>query len=196
MLNPIFSKKVQGQTHPGRWGIVEHQIPNIKVLFKTNTKGHKHPSIRCGNMHFRGISYMVLTPLVAALQATFIRMCDKASPYMAAVLGSFVEGIHRSTVDSPHKGQCRGALKFSLIFAWTNSSAHNRDAGDLRRHYDVTLKQIHPFVYVPLLRMIEAICTWACFVFRFGKYRRSDSDVPWWRHDIDTNWLCLFQLWG
>ena len=46
MLNPIFSKNVQGQKHPGRWGIVEHQIPSIKVLFKTNTKGHKHPSIR------------------------------------------------------------------------------------------------------------------------------------------------------
>ena len=46
MLNPIFSKKVQGQKHPGRWGIVEHQIHSIKVLFKTNTKGHKHPSIR------------------------------------------------------------------------------------------------------------------------------------------------------
>ena len=37
---------VQGQKHPGRWGIVEHQIPSIKVLFKTNNKGHKHPSIR------------------------------------------------------------------------------------------------------------------------------------------------------
>ena len=46
MLNPIFSKKVQGQKHPGRWGIVEHQIPSINVLFKTNAKGHKHPSIR------------------------------------------------------------------------------------------------------------------------------------------------------
>ena len=46
MLNSIFSKKVQGQKHPGRWGIVEHQIPSIKVLFKTNTKGHKHPSNR------------------------------------------------------------------------------------------------------------------------------------------------------
>ena len=44
MLNTIFSKKVQRQKHPGRWGIVEHQIPSIKVLFKTNTKGHKHPS--------------------------------------------------------------------------------------------------------------------------------------------------------
>ena len=46
MLNPIFWKKVQWQKHPGRWGIVEHQIPSIKVLFKTNTKGHKHHSIR------------------------------------------------------------------------------------------------------------------------------------------------------
>ena len=46
MLNPIFSKKVQGQKHPGRWGIVEHQIPSIKMSFKTNTKSHKHPSIR------------------------------------------------------------------------------------------------------------------------------------------------------
>ena len=46
VLNPIFSKNVQGQKHPGRWGIVEHQIPSIKMLFKTNTKSHKHPSIR------------------------------------------------------------------------------------------------------------------------------------------------------
>ena len=44
-------------------------------------------------------------------------------------------------VDSPHKGQWRGALMFSLICVWTNDSANNRDAGDLRRHrahYDVS----------------------------------------------------------
>ena len=46
MLNPIFWKKVQGQKHPGRWGIIECQILSIKVLFKTITKSHKHPSIR------------------------------------------------------------------------------------------------------------------------------------------------------
>ena len=40
MLNPIFWKKVQGQKHPGRWVIVEHQIPSIKVLLKTNAKSH------------------------------------------------------------------------------------------------------------------------------------------------------------
>ena len=46
MLNQIFWKKVQGQKNHGRWGSVEHQIPSIKVLFKTNTKSHKHPGIK------------------------------------------------------------------------------------------------------------------------------------------------------
>ena len=39
-------KEGPGTKHPGRCGIVEHQIPSIKMLFKTNTKSHKHPSIR------------------------------------------------------------------------------------------------------------------------------------------------------
>ena len=39
-------KEGPGQKHPGRWGIVEHQIPSIKVLFKTNVKSHKHPGIK------------------------------------------------------------------------------------------------------------------------------------------------------
>ena len=52
----------------------------------------------------------------------------------------FVRGIHRSPVNSPHKGQWRGALMFSLI--WINGWINNREAGDLRRyraHYDVTV---------------------------------------------------------
>ena len=47
---------------------------------------------------------------------------------------SFVRGIHRSLVNSPHKGQWRGALMFSLICAWTNGWVNNRGAGDLRYH--------------------------------------------------------------
>ena len=46
----------------------------------------------------------------------------------------FVRGSHRSPLTSPHKGQWRGALMFSLIYAWTNSWANNGDAGDLRDH--------------------------------------------------------------
>ena len=55
---------------------------------------------------------------------------------------SFVRGIHRSPVNSTHKGQWRGALMFSLICDWINGWVNNRGAGDLRRyraHYDVTV---------------------------------------------------------
>ena len=57
----------------------------------------------------------------------------------------FVRGIPRSPVNSPHKGQWRGALMFSLNFAWINGWANNREAGDLRRHrtyYDVIVMVI------------------------------------------------------
>ena len=52
----------------------------------------------------------------------------------------FVRGIHRSPVNSPHKGQWRRALMFTLICARINGWVNNREAGDLRRyraHYDV-----------------------------------------------------------
>ena len=38
-------------------------------------------------------------------------------------------------VNSTHKGQWRGALMFSLIYAWINDWVNNREAGDLRRHH-------------------------------------------------------------
>ena len=52
----------------------------------------------------------------------------------------FVRGIHRSPVNSMHKGQWRGTLMFSSICARINGWVNNREAGDLRRHrvhYDV-----------------------------------------------------------
>ena len=60
----------------------------------------------------------------------------------------FLRGIHRSPVNSPHKGQWRGALMFSLICVWINGWVNNREAGDLRRyraHYDVTVMIIYNF---------------------------------------------------
>ena len=46
----------------------------------------------------------------------------------------FVRGIHRSPVNSPHKGQWRGVLMFTLIWVWINDWVNNREAGDLRSH--------------------------------------------------------------
>ena len=81
----------------------------------------------------------------------------------------FLRGIHRSTVNSPHKGQWRGALMFSLICAWINDWVNNREAGDLRRscaHYDVTVMIAIVFMtivvtslYVIVFVIIGAIAT-------------------------------------
>ena len=54
----------------------------------------------------------------------------------------FVCGIHRSPVNSPHKGQWRLVLMFSLICARINGWVNDGEAGDLRRHpahYGVTV---------------------------------------------------------
>ena len=55
----------------------------------------------------------------------------------------FVRGIHQSPLNSPHKGQWRGALMCSLICAWINGWLNNREAGYFRRNsanYGVTVK--------------------------------------------------------
>ena len=64
--------------------------------------------------------------------------CDVISWKHFSRYWPFVRGIHRWPVNSPHKGQWRGALIFTLICAWIDSWVHNRKAGD-RTHYDVTV---------------------------------------------------------
>ena len=72
----------------------------------------------------------------------------------------FVRGIHRSPVNSPHKGQWRRALMFSLICVWIN-----REVGDLRRyraHYDLIVMQNSPCWEFGLYRgcMQRQLSTW------------------------------------
>ena len=64
-----------------------------------------------------------------------------------------------SPENSPHKGQWRGALMFSLICTWTNSWLNNWDAADLRchrAHYDIT-------VMILLDSAVSGKCTGHCF---------------------------------
>ena len=53
-----------------------------------------------------------------------------------------LRGEFTGPVNSPHKGQWRGALMFSLICTQINDWVNNREAGDLRchgGHYDVSV---------------------------------------------------------
>ena len=73
----------------------------------------------------------------------------------------FVREIHRSPVNSLHKGQWRGALIFSLICVWINGWVNNRETGDLRRHradYDITVMKSWWVVALHFLFVEQPVC--------------------------------------
>ena len=72
-------------------------------------------------------------------------------------------GSHRSPLNSPHTGQWRGALMFSLICGWTSGWANNQDASHLRcrcAHYDVTVitDKMHSTSSCPSLTHGQTLC--------------------------------------
>ena len=100
----------------------------------------------------------------------------------------FVLGIPRSPVNSPHKGQWRGALMFSLICAWINGWVNTREAGDFirhRAHYDVTVI----FLIYSLFNGCNAksvLCDMIMWHYNLSRENMvvSDALVPIWRQDI------------
>ena len=130
-------------------------------------------------------------------------MMTSSNGNICTLLALCVRGIYRSSVNSPHKGQWRGALMFSLICAWINAWVNNREAGDLRRHRThygvIVMKQdIHTLMstmlhvtsfsdIVPMLVHFTNICV--IYRHRNGKVARW---LPWsslgtlkpvsWRH--------------
>ena len=107
----------------------------------------------------------------------------------------FGREIHRSAMNSAHKGQWRGALIFSSICAWINGWVNNREAVDLRRHrvhYDVTvvlcswetgscaLNMKNWFIW-SLLH--ESIWSMAALIWTI--------QIPVWKHVINLSWSLL-----
>ena len=65
----------------------------------------------------------------------------------------FVRGIHRPPVNSPHKGQWRRALMFSLICSLISHWVNIGEAGDLKRHrahYDVIVMTLNNVIPVTI----------------------------------------------
>ena len=117
-----------------------------------------------------------------------------------------MRGIHRSQVNSPHKGQWRGALMFSLIWARINIWVNNGEAGDLRRqcaHYDVIVIY---WMNTTEILMISIISTdysralWPLWIMLSGhrkmirncnsqrelEERHSYLCSQWWRHQMEA----------
>ena len=93
----------------------------------------------------------------------------------------FVRGIHRSPVNSPHKGPWRGALMFTLIWIRINGWVNNHEAGDLRRPH------FHDDVIIMLLTQwdLDKIATILQTIF-------SDTFYRLWRLVFSSKFLCFF----
>ena len=104
----------------------------------------------------------------------------------------FVRGIHRSPVNSPHKGQWRGALMFSLNCVWIHGWANNREAGDLRRyraHYDVTVMSEY-YHSGSCSTWCDVVC-WCDVVFVMWL-----GDVVWWYYVVWPSWASWPSSWA
>ena len=88
----------------------------------------------------------------SALCQISLRMLTSSNANTFRVSGHLCGGIRRSPMNSPHKGQWRRTLMFSLICAWINGWVNTRETGDLRRHgahYDVTVMDLSCILHVP-----------------------------------------------
>ena len=111
----------------------------------------------------------------------------------------FVQGIHRSSVNFPHKGQWRGALMFSLICTRRNGWVNNGDAGDLRRHrahHDVIVMKMSPAIVSR-----PQCCNWVAMTqpwrihYMWFQLERLRSMIPPPPHDYPYQWFTSDPKW-
>ena len=95
--------------------------------------------------------------------------------------------IHRSPANSPHKGQWRGALMLSLMWAETNSSENSRYASDwdamvpivTSLYWDWAVATHSAWSRFPSMHDSDAMTPWTCTQKRRG--RQSDRLGFHWR---------------
>ena len=105
----------------------------------------------------------------------------------------FVRGIHWSPVNSPHKGQWRGALMFLWSAPWINGWVNNRETGDLRRHcahYDVTVMNASGVARWDMVEN-DRSCThnkaWVCMMGMIWGMFCTQAGIYWWWDNTERN---------
>ena len=109
--------------------------------------------------------------------------------------GQLCGKIHRSPMNSPHKGQWRGAMMFSLICARLDGWVNNGEAGDLRRHrviYDVIV--MSTCNYSCGFRAIMRAAFEAGIFCHFIMYHRH-SRLSVWQTEIPADSLITSLVW-
>ena len=128
-----------------RPGAIEATLKDMDDIYQYQTIA-RHNKIRA-ELKFRGIMVFgkqqnVRYCLLPVRTTTAVQLTEIYYIYMGLLREDvikwkhfpdywpFLRGIKRSPANSPHKGQWRGALLYSLICSCTNGWANSRDAGD------------------------------------------------------------------
>ena len=92
---------------------------------------------------YKEIAFVTYPSWVAKFIQPLLTMMTSSNGIFFPRYWPCVRGIQRSPVDSPHKGQWRGPLLFSLIYTWTNNWTNTGDLRRHRAHYDVIMIFTH-----------------------------------------------------
>ena len=220
-----FTLKVQGQGHSWRPHSRYQNPINISLPFRVDEPSHSYIYSYLKIWHWKSkVKFMVelnveshnMCPAFYRLTSLFFVLCQAAIPLLRYRIFKiwphddvikwkhfprnwpFVRGIHRSPVNSPHKGQWRRALMFSLICVWINGGVNNREAGDLRRyraHYDVTVmlkiqgqghgwderwKSQHGSTHIPFVPCQSALPFLRYSIFKIWRWKSKFKVIwPW-----------------
>ena len=100
-------------------------------------------------------------------------------------------------VNSPHKGQWRGALMFSLIYAWINDWVNNREAGDLRCHRGHCDVDVMNYFYLEMVRP-HSLCIYTCaYIVAMMSHERRGVSTHRHPNCLFTRsvfWYCVHRL--
>ena len=138
-------------SHIETWDVIAHSCPDFKgALSNLSLKSVPGRKVYC-NYLTKDQTLWTMCLLVLQRALFMWRMYWSMNNMITSSYGNIsallalCAGNSPSPVNSPHKGQWRGAFMFSLICARISAWVNNRAAGDLRRHrahYDVTINAL------------------------------------------------------
>ena len=145
LLNGLFRRRSQKTSKLRVTGLSEGNSP-VTGEFPAQRASHAENVSIWWRHHASDEKVAIITAL--AFQWKFWRFlgCAPGQSLLQTMMTSSNANIFRVPLcgDSPHKGQWRGALMFSLVCTWINGWVNNRETGDLDHHcahYDVIVMQ-------------------------------------------------------
>ena len=169
--------------HRGIGMVQRHDNKRMKNSLNIKTIQHskKGPKTKLwNNTHCKAMDGVYIPYIFTALTANNETHDDviKWKPFPR--YWPFVRGIQRSPANSPHKGQWRGTLMFSLICPWIDGWVNNREADDLRRH--------HAHYDVIIMQTFDNFAHTCCCARRHHNESQYDATLHFWEFEANVMW--------